>query len=138
VSFTAVGHHASEITADHRLNEQLGINSPIGRLYDLEGSVLLLGVGHNRNTSLHLAEYLASWPSKGNRECGAAVMVDGQRQWVTFTDLDINENDFPALGAAFEATGAVRRRQVGHTTAALMSQRALVDFGVRWMTEHRT
>jgi aminoglycoside 3-N-acetyltransferase len=138
VSFTAVGRHASEITADHRLDEQLGINSPLGRLYDLEGSVLLLGVGHNRNTSLHLAEYLATWPSKRTRQCGAAVRVDGERQWVTFTDLDIDESDFPAVGAAFEATGAVRRRQVGHTTAALMAQRALVDFGVRWVTEHRS
>ena len=28
------------------------------------GLVLLLGVGHDNNTSLHLAEYLADWPSK--------------------------------------------------------------------------
>ncbi len=138
VSFAAVGHHAEEITAGHRLDEQLGITSPVGRIYDLGGSVLLLGVGHDNNTSLHLAEYLASWPSKRTRPEATAVLVDGERQWVTFTDLAIDESDFPAVGAAFEATGSTRRRRVGHATAALMAQRPLVDFAVRWMTDHRS
>jgi len=137
VSFTAIGHHAPEITSGHRLDQQLGITSPLGRIYDLEGSVLLLGVGHDRNTSLHLAEYLATWPSKRTRRHAAAVSVDGERRWETFTDLDIDESDFPAIGAAFEATGSVRHGRVGHATAVLMPQRALVDFGATWMAEHR-
>jgi aminoglycoside 3-N-acetyltransferase len=138
VSFAALGQNAAEITSGHRIEERFGITSPLGRIYDLAGSVLLLGVGHDRNTSLHLAEYLATWPSKATRELGAAVLVDGARQWVTFTDVDIDESDFPAVGAAFEATGSTRRRGVGHTTAALMAQRPLVDFATRWMTEHRS
>jgi aminoglycoside 3-N-acetyltransferase len=138
VSFAAVGAHAEEITSGHRLDEQLGITSPLGRIYDLEGAVLLLGVGHDRNTSLHLAEYLAAWPSKHTHEQGAAVLVDGERRWVTFTDLDLDDGDFPAVGAAFEATGSTRRRQVGHGTGVLMRQRPLVDFAVRWMTDHRS
>jgi aminoglycoside 3-N-acetyltransferase len=138
VSFAAIGHHAREITVGHRLDEQLGITSPLGRIYDLEGSVLLLGVGHNRNTSLHLAEYLGSWPSKRTRTCGASVFVDGERQWVTFTDLEIDADDFPAVGAAFEATGSTRRRRVGHAPAALMPQRPLVDFAAGWMHRYRT
>ncbi len=138
VSFTAVGHHAPEITSGHRLDEQLGITSPLGRIYDLEGSVLLLGVGHDRNTSLHLAEYLATWPSKRTRPHAAAVAVDGERRWVTFTDLDIDEGDFPAIGAAFEEDGSARRARVGHASALLMPQRPLVDFATRWMTDHRS
>ena len=138
VSFAAVGRHAREITSGHRLDEQLGITSPLGRVYDLAGSVLLLGVGHENNTSLHLAEYLATWPSKHTSLHGAAVVVDGERRWVTFTDLDIDEGDFPAIGHAFEATGLVRRGRVGHGDAALMPQRPLVDFATRWMGGHRT
>lgn len=137
VSFAAVGHHAREITSGHRLDEQLGITSPVGRVYDLEGSVLLLGVGHDRNTSLHLAEYLATWPSKRTRQESTAMMVEGERRWVTFTDLAIDEGDFPAVGAAFEATGSTRRRRVGHATGALMAQRPLVDFATDWMGRHR-
>jgi aminoglycoside 3-N-acetyltransferase len=137
VSFAALGHHAAEIVAGHTLDELFGITSPLGRLYDLEGSVLLLGVGHDSNTSLHLAEYLATWPSKHRRVDGAAMVVDGQRQWVEFTDLDIDEGDFPAVGAAYEATGSTRRRRVGHSMGVLMAQRPLVDFAIRWMNEHR-
>jgi aminoglycoside 3-N-acetyltransferase len=137
VSFAAIGHHAREITAGHRIDEAFGITSPLGRIYDLEGAVLLLGVGHNNNTSLHLAEYLAAWPSKRLHRNGAAVCVDGERTWATFTDLEIDESDFPVIGAAFEATGSTRRRQVGHATGALMMQRPLVDFATRWMNEHR-
>jgi aminoglycoside 3-N-acetyltransferase len=137
VSFAAVGRHAQEITSGHRIDEQLGITSPIGRIYDLEGSVLLLGVGHDRNTSLHLAEYLATWPSKHTRAHGAALTVDGTRQWVTFTDLDIDEGDFAGIGAAFEVTAGARRGRVGHATAVLAAQRPMVDFATRWMTEHR-
>ncbi len=137
VSFAAVGRHAEEITFGHRIDEQLGITSPLGRLYDLQASVLLLGVGHDTNTSLHLAEYLADWPSKRTRSQGAAVLVDGERRWVTFEDLAIDEGDFPVIGAAFEATGAARRRRVGHGTGVLMGQRPLVDFATRWMAEHR-
>jgi aminoglycoside 3-N-acetyltransferase len=137
VSFAAVGHHAVEITSGHGLDELLGITSPLGRVYDLEGSVLLLGVGHDRNTSLHLAEYLADWPSKHTHERRAAVLVDGQRRWVTFTSLAIDADDFPVVGSAFEATGSTRRRPVGHAPAALMAQRPLVDFAARWMTAHR-
>ncbi|MGH9017693.1 MAG: aminoglycoside N(3)-acetyltransferase [Acidimicrobiales bacterium] len=137
VSFAAVGHHAEEITSGHRIDESFGITSPLGRLYDLEGSVLLLGVGHNNNTSLHLAEYLAAWPSKTTKEDGAAVADDDGRRWSTFTDLTVDETDFPVIGAAFEATGAARRARVGHATAALMAQRPLVDFAIAWMNENR-
>lgn len=35
----------------------LGEPSPLGRLYDLDADVLLLGADHDCNTSPHLAEY---------------------------------------------------------------------------------
>ena len=57
---------------------------------------------------------------------------------MTWTDVAENEDDFEAVGAAFEAaTDAVRIGPVGNATARLMSQRALVDYATRWMAEHR-
>src|SRR5690349_7103098 len=61
VSFAAWGRHALPITANHALDYGLGEHSPLARLYDLDGSVLLLGVGYERRTSLHLAEYRAPY-----------------------------------------------------------------------------
>jgi aminoglycoside 3-N-acetyltransferase len=107
-------------------------------VYDLNGWVLLLGVGHINNTSLHLAEHRASFPGRRVVEGGLPVLVNGVRQWIRYQDLDIDESDFEAIGEAFEReTGLARRGRVGNGQAALMPQRPLVDFAVTWMEAHR-
>jgi len=55
-SFAAAGPRAAELIREHPLEDPLGEDSPLGRLHELGARVLLLGVGHDRNTSLHLAE----------------------------------------------------------------------------------
>lgn len=57
VSFAAWGQDAEFVTAGHGLEFCLGERSPLARIYELDGWVLLLGVGHGNNTSFHLAEY---------------------------------------------------------------------------------
>jgi len=59
VSFAALGPNRDLVVGDHSLARPLGERSPLARLYDLDGHILLLGVGHTNNTSLHLAEYRA-------------------------------------------------------------------------------
>jgi aminoglycoside 3-N-acetyltransferase len=138
VSFAARGPYARTITEHHSLDFCLGEGSPLARLYDLDAAVLLLGVGHDRNTSLHLCEYRASFPGKREVTTGAPVLVDGMRQWVQMADLDLNDDDFPALGAAYEREGGpIRRGRVGQAAALLMPQRRLVNYGVRWMERNR-
>jgi aminoglycoside 3-N-acetyltransferase len=56
LSFAAVGQGAEEAMSAQSLAEPLG---PIGHLAELEGDVLLLGVDHVVNTSIHYAEYRA-------------------------------------------------------------------------------
>lgn len=138
VSFAAWGRHAAYLTADHTLEASLGDGSPLSRLYDLDGHVLLLGVGHSNNTSLHLAEYRADWPGKHTITTGAPIMVEGTRRWVTFEDLDWQDDDFPQIGADFAAdTGLERRGKVGQGTAILVPQRPLVDYAVAWIERFR-
>ncbi|MEU8052743.1 aminoglycoside N(3)-acetyltransferase [Micromonospora haikouensis] len=136
VSFAALGPAAERIVAGHRLAGMLGEDSPLGRLYDADADVLLLGVGHDSNTSLHLAEYRQ--PAPPRRREGAAVRTpDGGRRWAGWDDIVLDESDFPRLGAALEATGAVRVGPVGDGTGRLMRQRAAVDFAVDWLARHR-
>jgi aminoglycoside 3-N-acetyltransferase len=88
--------------------------------------VLLLGCGHDANTSLHLAEWRQGSPPRG--VTGSSVRhADGTTRWTTWVDVVTDEGDFERLGAAFDATGAVAIGQVGAATARLMSQRAIVD-----------
>jgi aminoglycoside 3-N-acetyltransferase len=137
VSFAALGKHAAAIADGHRLDDALGEQSPLGAVYRLNGKVLLLGCGHDSNTSLHLAEWRQESPPRG--VTGSSVRhSDGTTGWTTWVDVMTDEGDFERLGAAFEATGVVAIGQVGAATARLMSQRAIVDFATAWMAAHRT
>jgi aminoglycoside 3-N-acetyltransferase len=136
VSFAALGARAAEIVAGHRLDDALGDDSPLGAIYRLDGKVLLLGCGHESNTSLHLSEWRQEDPPR--HETGASIrQADGTARWVTWTDVEEDEEDFDVIGSQFEGTGAVRTGPVGGSTGRLMSQRALVDFGTAWIPEFR-
>lgn len=138
LSFAANGPRAREVVEPHPLPFGVGDGSPLARLYDLDGHVLLLGVGHANNTSLHLSEHRASWPGRRTYTEGAAVLVDGRREWVTFEDLLTADDDFPDIGAAYEAAGGdVTVGRVGLGEARLMRQRPLVDFGVEEIERRR-
>jgi aminoglycoside 3-N-acetyltransferase len=136
-SFSAWGRYAHAIIADHRLNSPLGEDSPLARVYDLDGKVLLLGVGHDRNSSLHLAEHRAEWPAKRQVKQGAAVQFGNGRQWVQFDALDYDSGDFPEIGWDFVQSGQVKTGQVACAKAQLMEQPALVDFATDWISRRR-
>jgi len=137
VSFAARGSQAEEVVASHPLVPELGLTSPVGWLYQNQAKVLLLGVNHGNNTSLHLAEYRATWPSKATRQTGAPMLVDGIRQWVSYEDININDDDFEIIGDAFAETGAESVGPVGIGTGRLCNQREVVDFATDWMNLNR-
>ncbi|MDU4698264.1 MAG: AAC(3) family N-acetyltransferase [Paenibacillus sp.] len=138
VSFAARGREAETIIGDHGLEFGLGERSPLARIYELRGEVLLLGVGHVNNTSMHLAECLANYSGKEFYTAKAPVLVDGEKRWVEFTELEYDSEDFEQLGADFARdTGLVKQGQVAGATALLMPQRELVNYAVGWLERHR-
>ncbi len=136
-SFVAVGKNAAYLTSEHKLDEEFGQTSPIGRLYELDGYVMLLGVPHDNNTSLHLAEHRALWPSRRYHREGTAMLVNGERQWVEYDMLQLDTDDFDAIGAAYEAKHRIPVYKVGRADVRFLRQRPLVDFAVEYMELHR-
>lgn len=137
VSAAALGPNADALVAGHELAYGLGESSPQARLYDLDGWVLLLGVSHANNTSLHLAEYRSDVPNKPWTRHGSPVTVGGERRWVWYDDLEDGSDDFEQIGEAFATSGHEHRGPVAAGTGRLCRVRDVVDFGVRWMNEHR-
>ncbi|MEO0530474.1 MAG: AAC(3) family N-acetyltransferase [Planctomycetota bacterium] len=134
-SFAAQGPNASVFTAEHPREDIFGDGSPLGRLYDLDASLLLLGVGHANNTSLHLAECRVGteW-----REQGSPVLRGGQRRWVTYRERRHDSDDFTPIGEAYAAGGGtVRTGRVGSGDGLLAPVREMVDFAVAWMVDRR-
>lgn len=140
-SFAAWGRHADHLLRTQPLEAMFGDQSPLARLYDLDGWVLLLGVDHHSDTSLHLAEERAHWIGKTHVREGSAVSVNGERRWVTYEMLDYDTEGFGALGDAYEQARAaspdVRHGRVGCAQARFLRQRPLVDFAVDWLQSHR-
>ncbi len=138
VSHLANGAAAASIVASHPLGSGFGDQSPLRRLYDLDSTVLLVGVGHANNTSLHLAEERAEWPGRTTSRQASAVLVDGERRWVEYDELDGDTADFEAVGDDFEARrGLVRRGTIGMAPTMAMPMRALVDHAAAWFALHR-
>ena len=139
-SFCAYGHQASQIINNHSLKFGLGEGSPLARIYDLGGSVLLLGVGYDSNTSMHLAEYRATFPTKHIVQEGAPISTAGSRRWTTFENIALDSSDFERISEDFlrsDVGNGVRCSQVGLAYCQLMPQRAIVDFTVDWLEENR-
>lgn len=137
-SVAAWGRHAAYLTENHDLCNIFGEGSPIGKLYELDGYVLQIGVGYDKNTSLHLADVRANYPGKHLSTESSAILVDGKREWVSYDTLYVDGEDFAELGEAFECQCNVRKTMLGNGTLRLMRQRELVDFAVKWMEQYRT
>lgn len=137
-SFAAWGADGSEIVADHPFRDALGEDSPLARVYERDGTVLMLGTDYETNTSLHLAEYRAAFEKSRVSE-GAPILRDGERAWVEWEDIEVSSDDFPEVGSAFEreCRDSVVFGEVGAATATLVAQPALVDFAVDWFAENR-
>ena len=55
-SIVAQGKRAEEFLADHLLKESLGLDSPLDRIASAGGYILLIGVTHIANSTIHIGE----------------------------------------------------------------------------------
>ncbi len=136
-SFAAWGKNAKFITENHELIGDLGEGSPISRLYELDGQILLIGVSHENNSSIHLAEYRSNFPGKRYTKTGCAILINNQRKWVEWEELDLNSDDFEQLGNDFDSKINYKPGKIGIAETRLISLRDIVDFGVEWLKKNR-
>ena len=146
VSYAAWGTNAEFVIDGHTLEMMDGENSPLARVYDLDGKVLLVGVGYGNCTSIHLATHRQNDPPL------TTVSVptwddSGRVHWDRYPDV-VNPGDmerslvekykikFSDIGAAFEESGAVTVGMVGDAESRLIPQPALVDFATDWFSSY--
>lgn len=122
-SFAAAGPHAAAICADQPLEPPHGPDSPVGRVHDLGGQILLIGVGHSENTSLHLAEAIAGVPYSVKHPTVVAPGVT----------VDIAETDHCCQGF-LQVHGWMKGRErdgkIGNAHARLVESKELVAVAV--------
>jgi aminoglycoside 3-N-acetyltransferase len=127
-AFAAIGPRAAEITAVHPVDVPHGLDSPVGRIYELDGQVLLLGAGHDANTTVHLAETMAG--VRYRRPKYAMVLRDGQPTRYKYSEIDHCCQKFNLMDQWLEAEGRQHRGIVGHAETRLIRSRDVVEIAL--------
>lgn len=139
-SMAALGGEAEWFTADHALDYGYGPQSPLGKLVEAKGKVLMLGAPLDTMTLLHHAEHLADFPNKRILRYEAPILVDGETVWRWFEEFDtgdvpdgLPEDYFATIVEQFLATGRGKRGKVGAANSVLVPADEMVAFGVAWL-----
>jgi aminoglycoside 3-N-acetyltransferase len=119
LSFSAVNAEAG--LAAQTLEEPL---APIGWLADQDGDVLLIGVDHTVNTSLHYAEKLA-----GRRQFTRWALT--RQGMVTCPGFPGCSKGFQAIGSRLQ--GVARKVQLGPGTIEYVPLRDLINVTTGWL-----
>jgi aminoglycoside 3-N-acetyltransferase len=128
-SMAAIGARAEWLCADHPLHYGYGPGSPLAKLVEAAGQVLLLGSDPDQVTLFHYAEHVARLPNK-------RVVRDGDIE-----EFDTSEpvvegmpaRYFEEITHAFIDAGHARGGRVGRAQAFVLPARQLVEFAVAKM-----
>jgi aminoglycoside N3'-acetyltransferase len=135
-AFAAIGAHAERITLPHPVDVPHGLDSPPGRVYDLDGQVLLLGVGHDADTTIHVAEHIAGVRYRQPKH--ATVMVDGRPKRYEYGETDHCCENFRRLDEWLDAEGRQRQGRVGNAQARLARSRDIVSAALEHLRRNET
>ena len=127
-AFAAAGPHAARITAPHPIDVPHCLDGPVGRVWELDGQILLLGVGHDANTTIHLAENLAG--VRYRRKKYLTVLKNGRPTRFDYAEVDHCTERFALLDGWLEEKGSQRKGIVGHATARLAQSRGIVEAAI--------
>ena len=138
----ALGAKADWLTRDHPLNYGMGGGSPLEKLCESGGKVLLVGSDPDEVTLLHYAENLAPIARKKTVRIKLPLPVDGKRTWIEIEECnssigirDWPERFFAYIVQAFLQTPSVRTARLGDAVTHSLDAKALVEFAIPIMVE---
>jgi aminoglycoside N3'-acetyltransferase len=123
-AFAAIGPLANAITSDPLPLPPHRLESAVGRVWESNGKVLLLGVGHDSDTTVHLAEALAGVPYGVPKHI--TVLEHGQPKRIDYLENDHCCQRFTLMDEWLRARDLQREGRVGSAHARLIRSRDLV------------
>lgn len=127
-SISAIGPDASRLLAEHDPENSLGPGSPLHRLVDAGGKILLVGVDHTANSALHVAERLAKVPYR-DQTTTTETTVGGPVERVEVNRVHCSRG-FEVVHPLLVAAGAVSAGQIGDAPAVLLDGPATLSLTV--------
>lgn len=140
-SMVAIGAKAEWICCDHSFNYGYGPGSPLGKLVEANGKVLLLGSDLDCVTLLHYVEHCADLPGKRVIHRPEKMLLDGEVIDIVIEEFDTSrvvldampERYFAIITKAFIDAGLARTGLVGRAQTYLLPSREFVSFAHRKM-----
>lgn len=138
----ARGDRAAWLLADQPWNYGYGAGSPLAKLADHGGKILLLGSFHDEVTFLHYVEHVADFPDKRVVSFEVPLLENGQRVWRRCEEFNTSgdgvhpnwpDNFFELIVADFIAKAvpeACRTGRVGGALSYLMAAPALAAHAI--------
>jgi len=102
-------------------------DSPVGRVHDLDGQVLLLGVGHDADTTIHLAEILGGAPYRAPKHI--TVLRDGRPARIDYGENDHCCQRFALMDDWLREKNLQAEGKVGNAAARLIRAKDIVAVG---------
>ena len=133
LSYAAKGRYASLLCNRQSMHFPLAEESPAARLYELRGSVLLLGTGFDKCTCLHLAEYRTE--SRPIIMEGASIRTEEGTRWKKYLNLDLDAEFFPAVEEIMRKKGMISETMIGSCHAMLFSASQAVDEATQYLSQ---
>ncbi len=131
-AFAARGPAAAAIVSDPLILPPHQMASPVGRVLEHDGRILLLGVDHDANTTLHLAELLAGVPYRNPMHI--TVLRGGRPVRMDYLENDHCCQRFTLAGGWLKRLDQQKDGTVGHGAATLTRSRDVVDLAVGHLT----
>ncbi|KKZ87186.1 aminoglycoside 3-N-acetyltransferase [Rhizobium phaseoli] len=143
-SVAAVGAGADWLTADHPLDYGYGEGSPLAKLVEAGGKVLMVGAPLDTMTLLHHAEHLAQIPGKRLRRYEVPFATPAGTVWRMLEEFDtadpvvagLESDYFAAIVAEFLAGGHGAQGLVGEAPSVLVNAASICRFAVAWLEQH--
>jgi aminoglycoside 3-N-acetyltransferase len=123
-SVGGVGSMAEEILAGHENINAFGEESPIWRLWKNNAWVLLIGVDHTANSTIHIAEEFLRLPYLNRTRSTTVIDEHGERN-ITLRRPPCS-NGFNVVDAPLRARGQIRESRLGNARVLLMRSQDLV------------
>ncbi|WP_262028253.1 aminoglycoside 3-N-acetyltransferase [Microvirga sp. Mcv34] len=140
-SVAAVGARAEGLTADHPLNYGYGEGSPLAKLVEAGGKVLMVGAPLDTMTLLHHAEHLAPILGKRIRRYEVPFATPEGVTWHMVEEFDTSEpivegladDYFGTVVQDFLATDRGTRGIIGQAPSVLVEAAPVCAFAVTWL-----
>lgn len=140
----ARGANADFLLSNHPHNYSYGAGSPLEKLMNLNGKILLLGSDHDAVTFLHYVEHVIDIPNKKIARYKVPLLIDGKRQWVDMEEYNtagdgVHKNwpdrFFAQITDSFLERTGNRGGLVGNAQCYLIETKALVPYASNIMIQ---